>query len=97
MNAPFMCDICGLTPCASRSFCRVCREADRKHAAKLATPKQEPRPAPVSIVDALIYCIKARGVDALKEPGNFAWLAQCDEDAKRRIDKFVARVSGVAQ
>jgi hypothetical protein len=93
MNAPFMCDICGLTPCASRSFCRVCREADRKHTAKLATPKQEPRPTPVSIVDALIYCIKSRGVDALKEPGNIEWLAQCDEQARARVNKFVAKIS----
>ena len=97
MSAPFMCDVCGQTPCASRSFCRVCREADRKHAAKLATPKQEPRPTPVSIVDALIYCIKSRGIDALKEPANVGWLAQCDEQARERINKFVAKISGGLQ
>jgi hypothetical protein len=28
---PFTCRICGCTPCASRGFCRQCREADRKH------------------------------------------------------------------
>jgi hypothetical protein len=97
MNATFMCDVCGQTPCASRSFCRVCREADRKHAARVATPKPETRPTPVSIVDALVYCIKSRGVDALKEPANAIWFAQCDEDAKERIDRFIKRVSGVAQ
>jgi hypothetical protein len=96
MSASFMCDVCGQTPCASRSFCRVCREADGRNSAKF-TPKPETRPTPVSIVDALIYCIKSRGVDALKEPANVGWLAQCDEQARERINKFVARVSGGMQ
>lgn len=60
-------------------------------------PRQEALATPGSIVDALIYCIKSRGVDALKEPGNVGWLAQCDEQAKARINKFVAKISGGAQ
>jgi hypothetical protein len=30
MSAAIKCRICGCSPCASRTFCRMCREADGK-------------------------------------------------------------------
>jgi hypothetical protein len=42
MNVP-VCNVCGCSPCASPSFCRACREADRKAAHKLSTEVEAER------------------------------------------------------
>lgn len=36
----YECKTCGCTPCQSRSFCRMCREADKRLADKRAAAEQ---------------------------------------------------------
>ena len=40
--AEWECDICGLTPCPNRSFCKACRKIDRKRPP--GREAREPRP-----------------------------------------------------
>ena len=40
--AEWECDICGLTPCPNRSFCKACRKLDRRRPP--GREAREPRP-----------------------------------------------------
>jgi hypothetical protein len=104
------CDTCGATPCASVSFCKACRLADRKHqgvqsrdtdqfpanwdsmsAGALWEALNNPRRhrTPQSIVDAVMFAVKSRGVASLDEPANVAQLECCDANAKALLNKRI--------
>jgi hypothetical protein len=51
-------------------------------------------PTPQVTVEALLHCIRERGVAALKEPANLERLARCDAAAKAQIDKRIGRLIG---
>jgi hypothetical protein len=49
-------------------------------------------PTPQATVEAILYCVRERGVAALKEPANIERLARCDAAAKAAIDKRIRRL-----
>ena len=50
------------------------------------------RPTPQSTIEAIMYCVRERGVAALKEPANVEWLSRCDATAKAEIDRRIAKL-----
>jgi hypothetical protein len=44
---------------------------------------------PQSTVDAIMYCVRERGLDALKEPANAERLSRCDQAARAQIEKRI--------
>jgi hypothetical protein len=46
-------------------------------------------PTPQSTIDALMYCIRERGLAAFDEAANVERLSRCDADAKAQINKRV--------
>jgi hypothetical protein len=114
MNAPD-CNICGGSPCTNRTFCHVCRKADRRAAphrpehnlpanwdamsdGALWEALNDPRrwPTPQSAIEAVMHSVRARGVDALKEPATRERLLQCDAKAKAEINRRIAALKGGA-
>jgi hypothetical protein len=58
----------------------------------------EPRrgPTPQSTIEAVMCSVRARGVDALKEPATRERLLQCDARAKAEINRRIAALKGGA-
>jgi hypothetical protein len=50
------------------------------------------RPTPQVTVEAILYCVRERGLAALKEPANLERLARCDAAAKAQIDKRIRKL-----
>jgi hypothetical protein len=49
-------------------------------------------PTPQATVEAILYCVRERGLAALKEPANLERLASCDAAAKAAIDKRIRKL-----
>jgi hypothetical protein len=58
--------------------------------AELNDPRARPTPQPT--IEAIIYCVRERGLDALKEPASLERLSRCDEPAKAQINTRIARL-----
>jgi hypothetical protein len=97
------CPTCGADPCVNPGFCAACRDADRRKARGeqprhiephrwRTAPLNEARPTPQTTIEAIMYCVRERGLAALKEPANVARLSTCDAAAKAQIDKRVAKI-----
>jgi hypothetical protein len=43
-----------------------------------------------STIDAILYCVRQRGLGALKEPANRERLRRCDEKARIEINRCIA-------
>jgi hypothetical protein len=61
-----------------------------------AAAKRTPRLAafarfstPQSTVEAIVHCVRERGVGALREPANIERLSCCDEAASEQINKRI--------
>jgi hypothetical protein len=54
------------------------------HPSRFATPQ--------STIDAICYCVRARGIAALEEPNIKERLASCDEGAMRQINERIERM-----
>jgi hypothetical protein len=52
------------------------------------------RPTPQVTIEAILYCVRERGLAALKEPANVERLARCDAAAKAQIDKRIGKLIG---
>jgi hypothetical protein len=52
---------------------------------RFATPQS-------SKIEAILYCVRTRGIAALEEPENKARLATCDEAAREQIDERIKRM-----
>jgi hypothetical protein len=50
------------------------------------------RPTPQVTVEAILHCVRERGLAALKEPANLERLARCDAAAKAQIDKRIGKL-----
>lgn len=50
------------------------------------------RPTPQVVVEAIMHCVRVRGVQALQEPENIARLKECDADAREQINKRIAKL-----
>lgn len=77
------CDICGLSPCMSRSFCRLCRQIDRKNP-PAAVPTQEKRGIPASVIEAFRYVVWQNDPHQLR-----AWLARRTRDERKAFKKML--------
>jgi hypothetical protein len=49
---------------------------------------------PQSTIDAILYCVRARGIAALEEPNIKERLASCDEAAMKQIRERIERMRG---
>jgi hypothetical protein len=49
------------------------------------------RPTPQTTVEAIMYCVRERGLAALTEPGNVERLNRCDEGALAEIKRRCAK------
>jgi hypothetical protein len=47
---------------------------------------------PQTTIEAVLYAVRDRGLEALKEPANIARLSTCDETAKTEINERIARL-----
>jgi hypothetical protein len=47
---------------------------------------------PQSTIEAILYCVRTRGLAALKEPGNEERLSRCDEAAMKQIRERIERM-----
>jgi hypothetical protein len=54
------------------------------HPSRFATPQ--------STIDAICYCVRARGIAALEEPNIKERLASCDAAARQQIDERIKRM-----
>jgi hypothetical protein len=46
-------------------------------------------PTPQTTIEAIIWCVRTRGLAALQEPANIERLFQCDADARAQINKRI--------
>jgi hypothetical protein len=53
-----------------------------------------PRPTPETTIDAILYCVRQRGVAALKESANVERLSRCDDAAHAQIKKRISALRG---
>jgi len=47
---------------------------------------------PQSTTEAILYCVRTRGIAALEEPDNKGRLARCDAAAREQIDERIERM-----
>ena len=83
-----ICPTCGASPCINPSFCKLCRDADRKVRGERSIIKNRPTPP----VEAVILAVRDRGLAALKEPANVERLERCDAAAKAEIERRIAKL-----
>lgn len=55
-----------------------------------------PRPTPQVTIEAVLYCVRERGLAALKEADNVERLARCDAAAKDQINRRIEKRSAAA-
>ncbi len=51
------------------------------------------RPTPQTIVEAILFCVRERGLAALKELANIERLSRCNAVAKAQIDRRIAKAN----
>jgi len=51
-----------------------------------------PRPTPQATIDAVMYCVRTRGIEALREPANIERLQTCDVAARQQINLRIRRL-----
>jgi hypothetical protein len=50
------------------------------------------RPIPQVTIEAVLYCVRERGLAALQEPANLERLSRCDEAARAQINERIAKL-----
>jgi hypothetical protein len=93
--SPSYCFTCGGDPCVLPSFCKACRIVDARNsrAAKQAIHVwPATRPTPKVVIEAIIYCVRERGVTALDEPANVERLSRCDPAVRAEINRRIAKI-----
>lgn len=65
-------------------------EADHAIPEKKKVAAAKPRPTPPSVIEAIMYSVRTRGVAALKEPATVERLSRCDPDARDQIKQRIA-------
>jgi hypothetical protein len=84
------CETCNSQPCVNPSFCRACRAADRRVAARSKIAVLNTREAPGATVEALMFSLRS-GVDALREPSTLRRLARLSKAQAREVAERVRR------
>jgi hypothetical protein len=59
---------------------------------ELSDPRS--RPTPEVTIEAILHCVRKRGLSALKEPANVERLARCDAHAREEINKQIQKIEG---
>ena len=49
-------------------------------------------PTPQSTIDAILYCVRTRGIAALEEPNIIERLSRCDEAAMKQIHDRIEKM-----
>jgi hypothetical protein len=95
--ASVYCEMCGSSPCVNPSFCETCRRIEQEQP-RQPTTAPAPRPTPQTVVEAVLHCVRERGVAALKETINQERLSRCDAAARQQINERIERLkkAGVA-
>src|ERR1700730_11680426 len=83
------CDMCGQSPCVNPSVCRVCRIEARKPRRRGIN---KPLSTPQTTIEAILHCVRERGIAALKEPANIERLSRCDGAARTQIKARIAKL-----
>jgi hypothetical protein len=89
---PGVCDICGAAACVNPSFCALSRKADVRLRAQKRNRPDRKRPTPQTTIEAIMVCVRGRGIGALEEPANLERLSRCDEAARAQINHRIARL-----
>ena len=55
-------------------------------------PVNNRRPTPQTVIQAVMYCVRARSLGALKEPDNLNRLRQCNARAQTEIDRRIDKL-----
>jgi hypothetical protein len=50
------------------------------------------RPTPQTTIEAILYCVRERGLAALKEPANIERLSRCDAATMLQIKSRIAKL-----
>jgi hypothetical protein len=78
------CDICGSSPCMNRSFCRLCRQIDRKN--QPVAPSNAPeRGLAASTIAAFCHVVRQNDPALLR-----TWLAGRTRDERNTFRKMLA-------
>jgi hypothetical protein len=80
-------------------------ETDLEHAFRIAAEqhpvaapaKPRPRPTPQTTIEAIMFCVRDRGLSALQEPANKERLARCDKGAIAQIDARISKLKKAAK
>jgi hypothetical protein len=51
------------------------------------------RPTPQTVIEAILCCVRERGVAALQEPKNQERLSRCDAAAQQQINERIERLA----
>jgi hypothetical protein len=70
--------------------CSRCRSAENARRER-QQERARSRPTSQAIIEAILYCVRARGPKALREPANVARLRDCDAAAVEQINKRLAK------
>lgn len=90
---PVACEVCLSAPCLTPGFCEGCRAMDAREGQEVAT-RPRPNRTPQSVIEAIIWSIRARGPQAVHEPTNIERLSRCDDAAVAEIDEVITRLGG---
>ena len=63
------------------------READGTSAMNTAVTRTTPR----TTIEAILWCVRERGVEALREAANIERLLRCDSTARAEINERITR------
>jgi hypothetical protein len=55
----------------------------------------KPLSTPQTTIEAILHCVRERGVAALKEPANIERLTRCDVAAKVQIDRRIKKLKEI--
>lgn len=89
------CDVCEREPCATPSFCQLCREDDAARKSCAPAMQKRPRP-PDATIEAIKQNVREHGLAALKERATLDRLAICDNAARAEIDRWLTRIKAAA-
>jgi hypothetical protein len=91
-----ICPTCGSDPCANPSFCRACRDADRKARGEHFDRTRRGDDIPQTTVEALMYSLRSGG-SALTESNNLRRLRELSEpqlhEVCARLQKFKPHIA----
>jgi hypothetical protein len=75
-----------------RTACAIsARVACEGKAKKDRSRRKRSMPTPRTTIEAILWCVRQRGVQALHEPENIERLLRCDSAAKSEINGRIAR------